>query len=145
MWITLYKAIATSVGNRHKHVWEWIHDDVMKWKHFPRYWSFVRGIHRSLVNSPHKDQWRGVLMFSLSCVLINDWVNSREAGDLRRYRAHYDVIVMYFGPYKTRRVTFGFENTVFFMRIPVPIRESRRGPTVWVVTSPITRGSVCAI
>ena len=30
------------------------HDDVMKWKHFPRYWPFVRGIHRSPVNSPHK-------------------------------------------------------------------------------------------
>ena len=30
------------------------HDDVMKWKHFPRYWSFVRGIHRSPVNPPHK-------------------------------------------------------------------------------------------
>ena len=23
------------------------HDDVIKWKHFPRYWRFVRGIHRS--------------------------------------------------------------------------------------------------
>ena len=23
-----------------------------------------------------------------------DWVNNREAGDLRRYRTHYDVIVM---------------------------------------------------
>ena len=30
------------------------HDDVIKWKHFPRYWPFVRGIHRSPVNSPHK-------------------------------------------------------------------------------------------
>ena len=39
--------------------------------------------------------WRGALMFSLVCVWINDRVNSREAGDLRRYRAHYDVIVMY--------------------------------------------------
>ena len=26
--------------------------------------------------------------------LNNDWVNNREAGDLRRNRAHYDVIVM---------------------------------------------------
>ena len=42
------------------------HDDVIKWKHFPRYWPFVRGIHRSLVNSPHKGQWRGALMFFLS-------------------------------------------------------------------------------
>ena len=33
-------------------------------------------------------------MFSLICVCIYDWVNNREAGDLRRYRAHYDVIVM---------------------------------------------------
>ena len=72
----------------------WIHDDVIKWKHFPRNWPFVRGIHRSPVNSPHKGQWRGALMFSLIYVWINDWVNNPEAGDLRRYRAHSDVIVM---------------------------------------------------
>ena len=41
------------------------HDDVIKWKHFPRYWPFVRGIHRSPVDSPLKGQWRGVLIFSL--------------------------------------------------------------------------------
>ena len=46
------------------------------------------------VNSPHKGQWRGALMFSLICVWMNGWVNSREAGDLRRHRDHYDVIVM---------------------------------------------------
>ena len=57
------------------------HDDVIKWKHFPRYWPFVRGIHRSPVNSPHKGQWRGALMFSLICVWMNGWVNNREAGD----------------------------------------------------------------
>ena len=45
------------------------HDDVIKLKHFPRYWPFVRGIHRSPVNSPHKDQWRGALIFSLICAL----------------------------------------------------------------------------
>ena len=72
----------------------WVHDDVIKWKHFPRNWPFVRGIHRSPVNSPHKGQWRGALMFSLISVWINDWVNNGETGDLRRYRAHYDVIVM---------------------------------------------------
>ena len=49
-------------------------DDVIKWKHFPRYWPFVP--------------------FSLICVWMNGCVNNREAGDLRRYRAHYDVIVM---------------------------------------------------
>ena len=70
------------------------HDDVIKWKQFPRYWPFVRGIHRSPVNSPHKGQWRGSLMFSLICAQINGWVNNREAGDLRRHPAHCDVIVM---------------------------------------------------
>ena len=39
------------------------HDDVIKWKHFPRYWPFVRGIHRSPVNSPHKGQWRDIRCF----------------------------------------------------------------------------------
>ena len=63
-----------------RHCWDnypgtlsWIqvsaHDDSIKWKHFPRYWPFVRGIHRSQVNSPHKGQWRGALMFSLICAL----------------------------------------------------------------------------
>ena len=70
------------------------HDDVIKWKHFPRNWPFVREIHRSPVNFPHKGQWRGALMFSLIYAWINDWVNNREAGDLRRQHGHYDVIVM---------------------------------------------------
>ena len=70
------------------------HDDVIEWKHFPRYWPFVREIHRSPVNSPHKGQWRGAFMFPLICVGINSWLNNREAGDLRRYCAHYDASVM---------------------------------------------------
>ena len=72
-----------------------LHDDVIKCRHFPRYWPFVRGIHRSQVNSPHKGQWRVALMFSLIFVWINGSVNNREAGDFRRHRAHYDVIVMF--------------------------------------------------
>ena len=48
------------------------------------------------MNSPHKGQWRGALMFSLIYAWINDWVNNREAGDLRRQRGHCDVIVMFF-------------------------------------------------
>ena len=67
-----------------------LHDDVIKWKN-SRSWPFVRRIHRSLVNS---GQWRGALMFSLTCTWINGWVNNREAVDMRRHRAHYDVIVM---------------------------------------------------
>ena len=36
-------------------------------------------------------------MFSFISVWINGWVNNREAGDLRRYHAHYDVIVITHG------------------------------------------------
>ena len=75
------------------------YQEISWWRHqmetFPRNWTFVRGSRRSPVNSPHKGQWRWALMFSLISVWINDWVNNREAGDWRRYRAHYDVIVMW--------------------------------------------------
>ena len=71
------------------------HDDVIKWKCFPGYWLFVRGSHRSPLDFPHKDQWCGALMFSLICAWINDGVNNRGAGDLRRHHSHYDVIVMW--------------------------------------------------
>ena len=72
----------------------WFVINMIKWKHFPRNWPFVRGIHRSPVNSPHNGQWRRTLMFSLICVWISDWVSNIEAGDLRRYRTNYDVIMM---------------------------------------------------
>ena len=71
-----------------------LHDDVIKGKHFPRYWSFVRGIHRSPVNSSHKGQWRGALMFSVICAWTNGCVNNRDAGDLRCHQTHYDVTLM---------------------------------------------------
>ena len=51
-------------------------------------------IHRSQVNSAHKDQRRGAVMFYLICAPLKDWVNNREKGDLRRHGAHYYVTVM---------------------------------------------------
>ena len=111
----LHKAIDINISPKTKrltfvlsseHAWlvdslNWIgrnaHDGVIKCNHFPRYWPFVRGIHRSPVDSPNKGQWRGALMFSLICAWINGWVNNREAGNLRCPRSHYDVIVMSYG------------------------------------------------
>ena len=71
-----------------------LHDDVIKWKHFLRYWPYVRGIQRPPVKSTHKGQWRRALMFSLICAWTNGWIYNRNAGDLRRRRAHYGVTVM---------------------------------------------------
>ena len=93
--------------------WLRVHDDVIKWKHFPRYWPFVRGIHRSPVNSLHRGQWRGALMFSLISAWINGWVNDREARGLRRHRAHHDVIVMTIQPFlKVNFIGIGSNHTI---------------------------------
>ena len=70
------------------------HDDIIKWKHFLCYWPFVSGIHQSLVDSPHKGQWHGALIFSLVCIWRNSWVNNQDAGDLKCSHAHYDIIVI---------------------------------------------------
>ena len=96
--------VQAMLGNHHFRATTWAklgnvnfetdHDDVIKWKHFPRYWPFMRGIHRWPVNSPHKGQWRGALMFSLICVWTNRWVNKGDAGGLRRHWAHYSATVM---------------------------------------------------
>ena len=70
------------------------HEDVIQWRHFPRYWPFVRGIHQSPENSPHKCQWHGALMFSLICTWTNSWVHNQDTGDLWCHLAHYDIILM---------------------------------------------------
>ena len=77
----------------------WSYSSSFRWwrhqmEHFSLYWPFMWLVHRSPVNSPYKDQWHGAFMFSLIFASIKGSVNNREAGDLRRHRAHYDVIVM---------------------------------------------------
>ena len=79
--ISVYQAYRVKVSK----VWWWRH----QMEPFSALLALCAG------NSPHKGQWRGALIFSLICAWINDWVNNREAGDLRRYRAHHDIIVMY--------------------------------------------------
>ena len=76
----------------------WMSNYIPWWRHqmetFSAWLALCAGNSPIPVNSPHKGQWRGALMFSLICVWINGWVNNRKAGDLSRHRAHYDVIVM---------------------------------------------------
>ena len=51
---TVIIAAFVAVGGLLQVIIPTLHDDVIKWKHFPRYWPFVRGIHWFPVNSPHK-------------------------------------------------------------------------------------------
>ena len=73
-----------------------MHDDVIKWKHFFRVTGPLGGEFTGprwipLTKASDAELW---CMFSLMCAGTNGWVNSREAGDLRRRRTHYDVTVM---------------------------------------------------
>ena len=95
-----YLSTIVSIQYRCKRV-EWdtmSYLNVLRWRHqietFPRYWPFVREIHRSLVNSPHKSKWRGALMFSMISAWTKGWGNNRHVGDWKRHRAQYDVTVM---------------------------------------------------
>ena len=93
--ITVCLLVGAIIGGHYLHQC-WNHDGVIKWKHFPRYWPFVRGIHGSPVNFSHKGHWRGALMLSVICSLNKQLSKKNcEVGYLRRHRAHYDVIVMY--------------------------------------------------
>ena len=99
---------------------EWVHGDVIRWNIFRvtgPLWGFPsvtswfpsqKPVTQSLspVDSSHKGQWRGALMFSSICAWTSGWANNRGVGDLRRHRAHYDVTVI-----------FVFEEAIY--RLPV--------------------------
>ena len=70
------------------------HDDVMKWKRFPRYWPFVMGIHRSPVDSPFKGSVTAVLMFFFD-VRLNKLLNEQSnCWWVETPRRSFDAIVM---------------------------------------------------
>ena len=119
------------------------HDDLFKWKHFPRYWSFVRGIHRSPVNFPHKGQWCGALMFSLICDWINGCVNNREADDMRRHQPHHHVIVMP-QKYKKHRPGVWFLRHVVYAPMPYCHNEAfHYSGNYWEYDGPFVTPSHC--
>ena len=91
-------------------VWLW-HDDVIKCKHFPRYWPFVRGIHRSPVNSPHQGQWLGSLMFFFYLRLnkrlsIQSWGWWLETPSCPLWRHCNEIIFIYRSHYYGPALTF---------------------------------------
>ena len=95
-WVSIISAdsLAPSINKSSASMILAVHDDVLKWKHFPRYWPFVWGIHRSPVFSLTKASDAELWCSSLICGWTNVWVNNWVASDLGRHCAHYDVIVI---------------------------------------------------
>ena len=69
------------------------YDDVIQWKHFTRYWPWCGEStgHRWIPRTKASD---AELCCFLRFTWINGWVNNREAVDLRRHHAQFDVTVM---------------------------------------------------
>ena len=79
-----------------------IHSNVLIiswWRHqveaFSALLAFCAGISPVTGEFPAQRPVTQSLIFSLNCAWTNSWTNNGDAGDLRRHRAHYDVIVMY--------------------------------------------------
>ena len=98
--IILHTVLVTDVPNHHKFFHDQLfHGSWWAWRcrqmeTFSALLALCAGNSPVLGEFPAQRQWRGALMFSMICAQINGWVNNREAGDLRRYCAHYDLIVM---------------------------------------------------
>ena len=100
-WCTCFDVVKDPAWFTLTALWGTMPHFFLWWRHQMETFSALRALcagnspgTRSPVNSPLKGQWRGALMFSLICVWINGWVNTRKADDLRRYYTHYDVTVM---------------------------------------------------
>ena len=72
------------------------HNEVIKWKHFPCYWPFVRGIHKGnpwvTGGVPSQRPVTRGSVFSLICAWT---VEQTMETPVRHHHAHYDVTVMF--------------------------------------------------
>ena len=90
---------------------------IIKWKHFRRYWSPVN----SRTNASDAELW----CFLWTPLWINGWVNNREAGNLRRHRARYDVTVTHKQDY------FIFKSSITIDPGPIVTRSTETGYCPW--------------
>ena len=78
-------------------------------------------------------------MFSSICARINDWVNNREAGDLRPYRGHYDVNVM------LEKANIDIEEIAVNSLPDIPIWDDSRPVTVDFTLSEFDKSSTSTV
>ena len=83
------------------------HDDVIKWKHFPRYWPFVRGIHRWIPRTRASD----AELWCFFDLYLNKRLSKQSWGwwfetPLRPLRCHYNGMK-----------TFEYQNVGLYWRV----------------------------
>ena len=113
------------------------HPDILRTWSFISWWNIfcVTGpLCGEFTGSPNKGQWRGALLFSLICVWINGWVNNYEAGDLRRHRGHYDVIVMF--SCEIPNLTWGMQQRGGYLSESITAAKWSSTWTLWQGVSP---------
>ena len=84
-WVTFITNRKKISGSMNIKINNQYHYDVIKWKHFPRYWTFVRGIHQSQLDSPHKRPITRAFGFPLLIVWTDGWTNTRLTDDSRHH------------------------------------------------------------
>ena len=84
-WFTVQR-----VGNRMRHLSWWRH----QMETFSALLALYAGDSPVTGEFPVQRPVTRSFDVSLICAWINGWVNNRKSGDLRRHRAHYDVIVL---------------------------------------------------
>ena len=108
------------------------HDDVIKWKHFPRYWPFVRGIHRTPVNSPHKGQWLGDLR-GFFYLRLNKRLNKQCWGwwfEMHRLWRHCNENIAFFNHFATLQWQMQIKRSKL-RHLLVWRRQEHRQPRYW--------------
>ena len=114
--------------------WELIHDDVNG-----NFFCVTGPLWGE--STGHKGQWSGALMFSLICTWTHGWVNNREASDLRRHRAHFDVTVMFVhASVLTKEKLFARQANIFRS---IHCRCLQRRGTVWCFCESPEHSSPC--
>ena len=115
------------------------HDDVIQWKHFPRYWPFVRGMHRSPMDSRHKAQWRGALVFSfdlrlnkrLSKQSKRRWCETPSCSLWRHCNGCNQKMIFQDKGIPVIKIRLSWDRLIFIMGIPTQTRRN-----IYIETSP---------
>ena len=103
MYVNVGKMLFIDGCHIYSHTLGILHDDVIKWKHFPRYWPLAR--EKPPVTGGFPSQKPVAWSFEVFFIWTNGWASNRDGGDLIRHRAHYGVTVILItsGPLRKKR------------------------------------------